>query len=731
MEKICDLYTISDREKNTLESVNFVLKYYPNNPRNPYIHEKLIKLYENIGKPLKMNKERLRLNALFGEGTAWREANIKNTRAIINADELIQKNLLAVAYYYQKRGDKEKSRRDYIKAAYMYYNFLNKYQGSDYNTGARHNYAQILYNLGDYDGAIQEYNVVLDIDEESIFKESASFSIVSAWQRKIKLEDPKYTSKEIKPQKKKVISKKDKKTKTVLLPKQKLNAKEEKLLSAIKRYETINPTGKKMPVAWYIAAEVYFRNNHFEEARDRYQEIILKYPNEKIAVEATKNIIATYNHQGNYSKVEEWSKKLLASGGLGGSKKDVKQIQGLLTGSLFKSAQQLEEDNSLSEAADEYVRLAEQYPSSEYSDAALYNAGLIYEKLGKPLTALTTYNSMIKKYPKSVHGANAMFRVAVNYEQQLEFKKAESVYERITKKYNKSPLATDSYYNVSRLSRANNRFKKSAKNLILYHNRVKDKNERSLALMQAAKLYERVGNKSQALKLYKRYIVKNNKDLDGVVESYIKSGRIYESLKKRTAAINEYKKAFSTFKKSGSPQGTLASHYAAEARYRIVYDSVIKYNKIRIKSTSINRMKSLYTRKEKSLQKIADQYLKIVEMGSPEWSIASLYMIGKSFQEFADFLYEAPVPKELNTNELRNEYKNQLQMQAIPFEDKAIEYYEKSIGESARLKIVNDWTRKAKFQMAQLKPDQYFVEKEEISLTLPSLDLKDYGYIGQ
>ncbi|MBN1115237.1 MAG: tetratricopeptide repeat protein, partial [Oligoflexia bacterium] len=510
----------------------------------------------------------------------------------------------------------------------------------------------------------------------------------------------------------------------------KLSDTENGLVNACLDYEKYNPKGKKLPLVWYIMAEVFFRNSNLEKAREQYLRIISKYPTEKIAVDATKNIIASYNYEGKYNMVEEWSKKLLASGSLAESGKDVSEIKGLLTGSLFKSAQKLEAENKLDEAATEYIKLSEQYPKSSYSDAALYNSGLIYEKLGKVDKAINSYQSMLTKYPKTRHAANAAYRIAVNYEQQLDFNGAADKYESITGKYPSSSVATDSYYNAARLRRANNQFNKAAENLIQYHNRVKDQGEKSISLLQAAKLYERNGNDKKALQIYSMYITNNTRDMDGVMECFISRGHLFDKNRKKTQALNEYKKAWSYYKGSGSPEG-ISGHYAAEARYRIVESVVAVYDSVKIKSTSVKNMKRIYEKKEKLLKQIAEEFLEVVKLGSPEWSVASLYRIGYAFQGFADFLYDAPVPRELDTEELKQEYSSQLQMQAIPYEDKAIEYYEKAIAESARLKVVNDWTRMARQRMAMLKPDQYAVQKDELSLVSPSMDIRDTGFVGR
>ena len=265
-----------------------------------------------------------------------------------------------------------------------------------------------------------------------------------------------------------------------------------------------------------------------------------------------------------------------------------------------------------------------------------------------------------------------------------------------------------------------------------YHARAKDSKERASAVMTSAWLYGKAGNTNKALETYQIYIAKNPKDLDGVMKARIASGNIFEANGKYDKAYGEYGKAIAFFKASGSPTTGSASDHNAEARFKMLNELTSKYDSIKIRSNdSAKSIKDSYDRKDALLKKITDEYLKVVELGSAQWSVASLYVIGYAFQGFSNFLYEAPVPAELNTEELVSEYKKQIEQQAMPYEDKAIEYYSKCIDESARLKLVNDWTRMAKNRMAELNPDQYYYGKVEVTMSSPAIEIKDYGFMGK
>ncbi len=722
MTKICELYIMSDRVKEARSSVSFVLSKYPDHPENPVLQDKLISDLRKYDSYADMNQEREKMITLFGDGSLWRARNIENLKAVMTADSLIEKQLISVAMYHQEKGDQTGKRSEYIAAAKLYYDFLKKHPSDPLMIGARYNYAQVLFNLRDYGGAANEYTAVRNYSTDDQYKEKSSFGVVSALQAKLKSTDKKYYTKEIKP----LLSKSGD-----LILANNLGELEKSLVDSCNKYEELNPTGYRLDEVSYMKSEVYFRNNRFDDAVVGYKNIVNKYPNSKFYGDSIRNLISIYNYKKDYKEVEYWSNKLLSSKNIATSSYNSEEIKSLMTGSVFKSAQKLESEGKSVAAADEYVRLAKQYPKSEYSDAALYNAGVIYEKTGKYKSASSVYGTMLSKYPRSKYSADAMFRLAVSLEQDLNFNKALYYYELLIKKHPASKYVSDSHYNSYRIRRSKDEYVKAAEHLVVYSASRTNIRERSNALMQAAWLYEKSKKDKNAISIYSSYAERNKTDLDGVMESYVKTARIYEKAGNISQAMTFYNKAINLFKSSKGINDTVASDYNAEAKFKVLNKTFNEYLSIKINDYDYSKLKSTYDKKERLLNKLTDDYLGVVKLGVTEWSLASLYMIGLGFDRFAEFLYGIPVPKEINTVELKREYDNQIRTQALPYEDKAVENYEKTISESARLKTVNVWTKYAYRRLKYLRPTQYGEKKETIYVNSPSLDIQDYGFVGR
>ena len=89
-------------------------------------------------------------------------------------------------------------------------------------------------------------------------------------------------------------------------------------------------------------------------------------------------------------------------------------------------------------------------------------------------------------------------------------------------------------------------------------------------------------------------------------------------------------------------------------------------------------------------------------------------------QSFAQALYEADVPFPEGTEEY-DMYKVALEDQAIPLEDQAVAYYEKTIAKAGEEKVVNQWTKRILEELNKYKPSDYPLFHEEIRKFQPEL----------
>ena len=104
--------------------------------------------------------------------------------------------------------------------------------------------------------------------------------------------------------------------------------------------------------------------------------------------------------------------------------------------------------------------------------------------------------------------------------------------------------------------------------------------------------------------------------------------------------------------------------------------------------------------------KLEKKYEEIVPLQDPDWSLAALVRIGQINQNLGQSMGEAPIPHDLTPSQ-QDSYVQELQKQALPFEEKAIGSYQKVIAIATAKGIYNDWMLQAQDLLHVYQPTLY------------------------
>jgi len=129
--------------------------------------------------------------------------------------------------------------------------------------------------------------------------------------------------------------------------------------------------------------------------------------------------------------------------------------------------------------------------------------------------------------------------------------------------------------------------------------------------------------------------------------------------------------------------------------------------------------------KGKRLESTRGLYQEVILMRQAHWAIAASARIGQLFQNFADALYTAPIPKPpipktLVSKESREDfimaftdtYCDTLEDKATPLEDKAVQGLATCLSKSTELSWYNEWSRLCESELNQIKPAEYPIASE-------------------
>lgn len=145
----------------------------------------------------------------------------------------------------------------------------------------------------------------------------------------------------------------------------------------------------------------------------------------------------------------------------------------------------------------------------------------------------------------------------------------------------------------------------------------------------------------------------------------------------------------------------------------------------RRKQASLRAFRKYLDTKGKLLERARQSYQETIQLRESDLAIAAAARIGQLFQNFADALYTAPVPKPaippaLRSGAAREEfltafsdaYCDTLEDKARPLEEKAVQGLDACLTKSTELSWYNEWSQLCEQELNQIKPAEYPMASE-------------------
>jgi hypothetical protein len=196
-----------------------------------------------------------------------------------------------------------------------------------------------------------------------------------------------------------------------------------------------------------------------------------------------------------------------------------------------------------------------------------------------------------------------------------------------------------------------------------------------------------------------------------VVFARLKQADFLEKKGRTRQAKEAYQQVIADFTAKGLEMGSPAASYPAKAQFALVEYKYREYNAIILKG-SLAQMGKQIQAKERLLKELEKAYLDVFPYKAFEWTFAAYFRVGSIYAEFADTLYEAPVPTALSEED-QDIYQMELEDVGVRYEDTAVERFEVTVQKAAELKVKNKWTDLALRRINQYKPAEYPLLKLE------------------
>ncbi|MFO0750263.1 MAG: tetratricopeptide repeat protein [Myxococcota bacterium] len=738
------LYELHDVRKYA-ESIQVYQGLINSNPtalRAVEYQQRIIRTYDVLRDIASATRERQRLAEMFAPKSAWALANAAEAKRIAEASETVElemrRRALSLHQHAQELKTEAKTENkpelldealeSYRLAAKAYRDYLTQYPSEPPSYEMRFYLAETLYYSNQFKEAAAAYLEVASDPYQGKFREPAAWSAVKAYEKILvaAVDDKKIPEKAnpSKPWSPEETPEADQGNDTKRFQAEPYPQEVTDWLASVDFFvlRDIQHEGSVKPQAAfaYQAATLAMRFKDYDDARERFRQVVACFPDDDLAANAMANILNMYRDENDLANLERWA-TIADRVQLGNPEimdKIKKRIQVFKLGAQFQRAESLLAAGKHLEAAKEFERLADQNQDAKFLDKAYYNAAMAYKEVKYYDSAARIFEKLVNdpRFAKSDFKTESVFELAENYKLFFNFDKAVETYFLYLQRTDGTTEPNRPYalYTAARLQEYAGNLKPAAQTYERYADTFKDRDDAANALFRAAELYDKLNERDAQRRSLNAFITRfsENQGMGArVVEAMMRLADLAAFQNKPRDAAKLYNDVLREYQARGFQPGTPTAALAAKAKFMLVEQSFADYVKIKLTGGSQKKMTADLARKKKMLEELDLSYSEVIPYKSLDWTIAAFFRLGDLYRDFANTLYKAPQPTGLSDEELEI-FTNTVEDEGLKYENIAIERFERTVNESRRLKVTTEWATKALEAINGYKPKDYPLYKE-------------------
>jgi TolA-binding protein len=671
----------------------------------------------------KSGAERLKLTEQYAEGSPWWEANRNNPDALSTAIGYMESSLLGVANEYFVRAQESGDVQDYALAASKYGEYLQKFPISDDYFEQQWFYATALRQSSQWEGASREYASLIRDGRYHSYLDGAVYSITDVrLQRMLQSSGAPDQA----PVSAEVMSSYSP-TPGAQIEVYALSSDRLEFIEAVDEL-LVHPFGEasdpdqpdyrqafeqNQAALKYLPGQILYYHNNFEDARDRFFDLIDAHPRSAEASFAATLVLDSYIAEGDLESVRRWS-KAFATRVLGTAGTPNPYFADQLEGSSFKLATQLADAEQLEEAAEAFLAFRKEFPNSEYAGDALHNAAVYLQAVGRVEQANQLYESFVAMYPDDEKSRILYFKIAANYEATFDLERAVDFYDRLGTFFPDDVNAADALFNASYLRLGMKLYAEAAQGFEQYGRSYEERSDREKTFFLAGEAWEQVGPR-QATNFYREYLgMFGNSEPDHALEAESKLAdlalqtgdtRAYE------AQLDAILRRFDAIRASGETVGPVGQKVAAASAFRALAAAFVDLTDEQLSRDEEQDGELLQDIKPEEIRVFGQQVdVFVARFGDFTHLSKALYLKAQSLLYLADLGLSLEPPEGL-TEEQQWAYLDVLEEQVFPtyyaYEDQGVERLVDVLAFAERNKRYSEVIDQAQQELNRRKPEEY------------------------
>jgi cellulose synthase operon protein C len=617
--------------------------------------------------------------------SAWLAVQTPDVRA--KAEAAVEKQLRedAVGLHAKAQSDKV-SRGEFEASASLYRIYLARFSSKEQAYDVSYNLADIcFYRLEDAMCAADAYLGAVRLKPNGPLSRTALYNALASLEvaRAAEFEAAKKAGK-----------------------KQEETPTDKKLTEAMELYVHTYPSDKQIPELLFRQGKLYYDYGVYDPAVRQWGLLLEKYPTHKLSAGAGELILDSFNRSKDYANIETWARRLKTAPAFQTPEQQAR-LNGLIVGAVFKQGEQLADQGDHAKAAQAYLRAAQEFPKEPRSAQAAVNAE-VEARRAADLESLGAAASLLVKYHKDKpEAAQGIWIAATTYQEVGLFSESANYHAIIADNFPKSEHHKDAAYNAVLLRTTVGEHDKAIQSGETFRRLYPRDELADEVIFLMGKAHEKAGKNKDAAALYDKYS-RSAKSVDSQIEALVRLATVQKGDEREMAsALDRAAKLAMQNKARLSDRG---KYYGAKARYMQGEAILRQYEAVAIEG-DVKQLKARLKKKSELLKKAAESFLGTAEMGVAEWTTASLYQIGFTYESFSKALLNSPPPTNLSADE-KEIYQQSIDEFVVPIEERALEAYESGWQKALELGIFNAWTAKMREALGRLNAELYPPLKE-------------------
>lgn len=628
------VYLGQERFRDAAEAFDMFVQVYPDSTLAPEFSSLQIEAYQKGGFPTLVLPAKEKFIQHYGINSDYwgRHPDIREQYV-----SLLKGHILDLAEYHHVLAQQSGKPADYREPARWYQEYLNTPPASEDQGKVNHRYAEVLYAAEDYATAISEFERTAYQYPDYEKGGDAAFNALVAYQ-KILDGNPDAEQE---------------------------NAWRKKKIASAQQYGQRFPAHPEVPNVLHDTAEDQLALGDVEGAVKTAGILVNRQP--PSSAELMRYGWATIANGefdlGRFKVAEMAYGKLLD---MQMSPEQRSLYREKLAVSIYRQAEQQQEQGNLDIAAATFLRVGQTVPEAAVRKNAEFDAATLFINQGRSTAAIPVLEAFRERYPDDPLTDTIPDKLAIAYEKEGNYTAAAGELQLIAANYKSDD---------PELSRQ--------------------------ALWKAAEMQDRAEQPQASIALYQQYLQEWPQPYDFRSEAQF---RLVELNRKTGNSEREtywLQQLVTSYREAGNEANDRVAWLAAYASFTLAEPNFQEFKRISLSQP----LKTSLAAKTDVMKKALADYQAVADIGVAEYATAANYKIGEMYRVLARDLIASERPKGLDELELE-EYTMLLEDKAFPYEDQAIDIL------IANTNLVTDdiydqWVKKSFGALAELIPGRY------------------------